>query len=490
MKILAATGDCNLEKKINPFFKISNTEILTINNTGAVTIKITDDDDTLWVGLQLVGTNDGIIGKSTFNTSGTVTNVLISLLECLRLNNIFYDFSIDTQSNKISFLIDNSRNYNISSSNSNITVSISNPSNNSNSSNSSNSKITLVKEWWNDNKWETIIEDKYINTQRYNFDISSGFSFNVNPIHVRIKTSYTIVNNMITPVIYNETDYYILPTSLSYRETGIFTERYDYSNDNTIEQVYLYDYNIPNSKVRYLTFDYLTPKRYNYNETSIISILKTPDTQIKTMSTKYYTESGVYITTITSSPIYFSFSSDIIVNLTFKLNINDVETNYNKQVGYSLVNVLDINNNEILIEPVRYNINPSCNKNFEVFYLNSMGGMESFNFLYNIEQINKVGETLTHTTNNILMQINSHNPNVEIIKTKQHSNTYRATTEYVTKEEAKKIMEITDSKYVYVLDGYNHNNIIPEKMDMTLDEKKNKYRVAMEFRYADQILNY
>lgn len=398
-----------------------------------------------------------IISDNSFTyRQNQVTANTFSLLECLKMNTLFYDIQIVNINSSIAIkaYIDNSTRYKITD----------------------NGALTIGGTY---TSWTPRLPDKYVileNTQdgqitMEKFTLNDTVSFNITaPFeHLTFKDpkqmklmGYKIANNNVEQLSISSTDFAIFPTTLSkFSDVRLFD----------------YYYNGSSASVNFLTNNF--ERDYNYDEVIGLSVLTDKS---MTLVKKYYTTSGKYLGSDSDYILYDNnyYRKDIY----FKLNIDAIEASTNKNVGY--VEVSCNYNGTQAVKPIRYNIVPKCNDNNVIFFVNELGGIDSFNFL---------GER-TYETKNDDMETYFINPTMpwrrtkelETIATKVNKVTHTLKTTLITANTAKWLNELQKSKYQFLFQNVEPTKfvkIIVDDVDIEVSDREDTYEITLTYHDGD-----
>lgn len=437
------------------------TVTFTVKNASAVNITITDIDNTEWEGITLTGTPDGVITQNSFATKNNAISTGLSLLECLKKNTTFYNFSTPTIQGSnlvITCNIDMSRNYLLTSSNTN------------NISIAATQGTTTITKYIVDMDIETVRGksnlslDKYSIDDEVSFNLTAPFSAITEKYPIKCTLFSYITNGIDTTMnTLNVNEFYVLPTTL---------HKFDWVDFNT---TYLKDVAIANPKP-IMTNN--TNKTINYGEMVVLSFLTNdPNTKLRK---RYYTNSGRFLTQEDS---YVKKHINFIRTDFYDLPaIEDIESNYNTQVGYVLYNILDSGNN-IISNDLRYDVVPSCNPNNIIYFINEVGGVDSFNFLGDAETEYTIEEQLTYSTTPTRPFTN--NKVIEQVKSKYNEITHTCATVLINKQTADWLNELNKSKYVFLYDGSIETRIIVKKFDIETTYDTEQYELKLEYQRSD-----
>lgn len=401
---------------------------------------------------------DEIISDSSFKTTGDRTQNTFSLLECLRKNSIFYDISLVTDIPNVGIIIraylDSSTRYTIKGG-SILTI-------------GGNYMSYVPKEpnkfvlMLNDGTNQVML-DKYTTSDEVSFNVTAPYehiSFK-NPLNVKL-LGYHIDNNL---VVYD---------SITNNNVAVFPTTLPKFSDVQLKD---YEYSYSGQKVKFLTNNY--HRYYNYGETCALSVL-TDKTGIS-LKKKYYTISGKYlgedsIVMITENPYMRR-------DFYFDLNIGNIEAMTNKQVGYA--EVVAVYGGTEITKPIRYDIVPRCNQNNEVFFVNELGGVDSFNFLGERQYKSKIKNQTTYMRNPTRKY--GMTKELEIVGGKKNDVEHILTTTLIDSDTALWLNEMSKSKYPFIFheNGGKFERIVITDLDITVSDRDNTFEVELTYKNGD-----
>lgn len=171
----------------------------------------------------------------------------------------------------------------------------------------------------------------------------------------------------------------------------------------------------------------------------------------------------------------------------FENDIATVENITNMQVGY--VEVVGMNGNTEITNPVRYNVEPKCNQNNEIYFVNELGGIDSFNFLGERQYNASIDDQTTYFKNPIRKW--ERIKEIEIVGQKKNKVEHTLKTTIIGEEEAKWLNELNKSKYAFVLE---HNPVTIKKIiitdfDIDLSDRENVFEVELTYQDSDNNIN-
>ena len=429
-----------------------------------VSITIKDTNNENGIGYTISGSAGAYVTSETFNTAGDRFSLMFSLCECLKLLPITYNVIIHN-TNTVKCGLDSSRKWNITATR--IAV----------GGNFAQYNPVAVNKWVLnirgniDENIEQFSMAKYNDTPEISFNVSSPFQYITfkNPIQVSL-SAYSLIGNVtrVEPITNNSL--IILPTTLSKFETVDYGE-YFCSMSN-------YEVKKP------LTRNF---KRYcNYGDLIGISILTDRGDSSVTVTKRYYTNSGVFLDSDTGylKRYYTNQRMDFYTDL----DITGVETSSARQVGYVEVTV-SVNGHDIT-EPVVYNVVPKCTTTDTLFFINAIGGLDSFTFLGGLDENSAIDEQEGYFKNPKRPYTSVYD--LEYVKWKSMDETYTAKTHTIDRETAHWLKELQRSKYVF---KYDTEDTVPFKMvivdefNIELPTDENRFRLECTYRYADSGIN-
>lgn len=449
-----------LASSLDNFIILNNSHVVdkpyvtfTVGSPTNVNITIKDRDNEDGYNKVIVGSPTSVISSTSFKTTGVVA---LNLLECLKKNSIFYDVRLQA-ANTIIAGIDSSISYSITVSGNGITVGGTYSSYNAVSIN----KMVVLMQGEIDNNTSSITMEKYNDTSSISFNVTSPFSQmgGKAPITVGI-TAYQVYNNesSIVTVPYSEAT--ILPTTLSKFQSV------DYDD-------YVYEGN----KVHWLTNN--EERYYNYGEHYGLSLLCNTIVGIKK---NYYTNSGMFLESDTT--FEYRERNGIRYDFYDTLDISGVESRYHHQVGYVLVYGV-IGSLEITY-PVRFNVRPRCKENNELFFVNEIGGIDSFNFTNTKTIERKIDDLSTYKMNPIRPWGDIYE--IQHVKGKNNKITKILSTNQLNKDTAEWLNELNKSRYVFKYLGVSNPRfmvVIVDKFDIETNSDTNEFELELEYHDSD-----
>ena len=427
-----------------------------------ITIKDAEKDD--GVSFSIAGRAGAYVTSETFNTAGDRFSLMFSLCECLKLLPITYNVVIHN-TNTVKCGLDSSRKWDITSS----SIAI--------GGNFAQYNPVAVNKWVLnirgniDENIQQFSMAKFNDSPEISFNVSSPFQYITfkNPIQVSL-SAYSLIGNTtrVEPITNNSIT--VMPTTLSKFEKVDYSE-YFCSHVN-------YEVKKP------LTRNF---KRYcNYGDLIGISILTDRGDSSVTLTKRYYTNSGVYIDSETGylKRYYTNHRMDFYA----ELNIAGIETSSSRQVGYVEVTV-SVQGHDIT-EPVVYHVVPKCTTTDTLFFINSIGGLDSFTFLGGLDDNSGIDEQTTYFKNPKKPYSNVYD--LEYVKWKSMEDTYVAKTHTIDRDTAVWLKELQRSRYVFKYDkdaSVSFKMVIVTEFDIELPTDENRFRLECTYRYADSGIN-
>lgn len=415
-----------------------------------ITIKDANNDDGYYK--EISGNSTSVISQNSFKTSGVIA---LGLMECLKLNSIFYDISLEA-ANTVKAYIDTSIKYNIRlTKGSGITIGGTYSSYNPTSAN----KMVLMLQGKIDENTTNISLEKYNNSQTVSFNITSPFERAQTRVPITMKvTAYQVYDNVASMVTAPYSEITVLPTTLTK------FQKVDYSNY------------YGSGKKHFLTNN--ESRNYNYGEYYGLSILSDSN---PTFKKNYYTNSGVFLETQTN--IEYTEHNGIRHDIYDKLDLDNIEARYNHQVGYVELYAII---NGVESYPIRFNVMPKCDGNNTLFFLNELGGIDSFNFTNTKTTERSIDDLSTYFINPIRSFSDKYE--LQSVKQKKSEVTTTLSTHQVDKETAMWLGELNKSKYVFEYLGTTNPKykiIVVDKFDIEYNTSEDEFELELEYHDGD-----
>lgn len=427
------------------------------NPVGRIIIKDALDDD----GYNKIITYspNEIITDSSFRTNPNNHEAsTFALLECLRKNNIFFDITMIQDIPNVGLII---KAYIDSSTRYIITVG-------DNMSVDGTYSSYVPKE---PNKF-VILEntgDNQITLEKYSY--GDVVSFNVtapfehltfkDPIELNL-LGYRIDDNSVYNEAIVNSQLTVFPTTLTKFSDKKLNDYFTYSEKN---------------KATFLTNN--LRRDYNYGEMVGLSVM-TSRTNL-TLNKKYYTVSGKYLGSDTS--VLYTENPKYRYDFYFTLNLEGIESSTNRQVGYVLVTASS--GGEELTKPIRFDVVPKCNQNNEIFFVNEVGGIDSFNFTGERKYETSIDDQTTYFKNPIKKWEKI--KELEVVGQKKNEVEHILHSAIINSDTARWLNELTKSKYAFIFGTGNvkFKRIIIEDFDVEVSDRDNTFELELTYKDGD-----
>ena len=388
-----------------------------------------------------------VISDSSFKTAGDRTMATFSLLECLKKNVIFYDIELKSDIPNVGIVIvakiDSSTRYEITVGN---TITLGGTY--SSWTPKEPNKFVLME----NNGEKQIFLEKFTMADDVSFNVTAPYehlSFK-DPFQVKMLAYHIDNNSIVQDSIANNT-VIVYPTTLT-----------------KFDDIDLGEY-MDNG---FLTHNFNRP--YNYGEVCALSVMTSGN---PSLTKKYYTNSGVFL--MQDSDVLLTESKNTRKDFYFKCNVQYVESQTNKQVGYVEVSCGSG-------KPVIYTVEAKCNDNHEIFFVNEIGGIDSFNFLGENEYDSKINKQTTYFIN----PTRKYTTTKELEVIGQHINKVEHTlkTTIVDSDTAVWLNEMQKSKYqflYFVEGGTRFERIIITEMNISVSDRNKTFEVELTYQRGD-----
>ena len=413
---------------------------------------------------ELVGLSGGSITVTSFGFFQEALPTALSLMECLKMNDIFWNIQFATSGNSyvITADIDTSRSFRISSSDNHILVG----GNYIGYSAISPDKFVLLEKANIDNSTTQLSLEKNTNGNMVSFNVTSpfqGLTFR-KPVNVSL-LGYEIHNNKPEVLPITTSQFYVLPTTLSK------FQEIDYND-------FYYDSTLKAKK------QFLTNRKYrSYNYGEIVSLSFLSDIPC-TILINYYTNGGSFITS--STVCDYVERNGIRTDFYTAIDVGYIEETNEKEVGY--FEVVAMNGSDIASSPVNFKVIPKCNENREIYFVNEIGGIDSYNFLGEYVYNSEIDDLETFRRNPV-----DDFEDIKVItnqRVKRNPVIHELTTGLISFEDAKWLNELGKSKYVFKFNPLTprYEIVVPEDMDIQLSDRDDNYEVTFNYRDSDNFL--
>ena len=451
-----------LASSLNNFITLNNSHstdspyvTFTVGSPSDVSIIIKDANNDDGYNKEIVGNISAVTSSESFNTSGVTT---LNLMECVKLNSIFFNTTLES-SNTIKTYIDTSVSYNITVNGTGISVG---GTYSSYKAKSPTKTVVMLQGEINANTTNITME-KYNNAPTVSFNVTSPFQYTSmrTPLDINI-IAYQMYDSKASMLTVPYASATIMPTTLSKFQSVDYDLYYN------------------SGKVHFLTHN--EDRYYNYGEHYGLSVLSDTSVSIKK---NYYTNSGVFLESQTTCE--YIETNGIRHDIYDVIELDSIEARYNHQVGY--VDVYAIANG-VESYPVRFHIKPKCNGNNEIFFLNEIGGIDSFNFTKAREVERKIKDQSTYFIN----PISDWTDRYELQYTKQKMNeiTIGVSTNQINLATAQWLNELNKSKHTFKylgIDNPKYKMIVVDKFDITTSTLDDEFEVSLEYHDADNEIN-
>lgn len=390
-----------------------------------------------------------VISDSSFRSNGDKTMATFSLLECLRKNPIFYDIELNSDIPNVGIVIvakiDSSTRYEITVG-STITIGGTYSSWTPKEPN----KFVLME----NNGENQIILEKYTMANDVSFNVTSPYehlSFK-DPFKVKM-IAYRVVDNQIYQETIANSLVYVFPTTLS-------------KFDDTYIGVF---------EGKFLTRNH--KRSYNYDEVCALSVMGDGASITK----KYYSNSGKFL--MQDSDMLYTEQHEKRNDFYFKLNVQHVENETNRQVGY--VEVSCGKGDDVV-----YNVEAKCNSNNEIFFVNELGGIDSFNFLGERDHNSKISSQTTYFINPTRKYGTT--KELEVVGQKVNNVEHTLTTSIIDMPTALWLDEMKKSKYhfLYKVQGRTRfERIVVNEMNVDVNDRENTFEIQLTYQDGDNNLS-
>lgn len=427
-------------------------------------ITFSDMDDSDAATITIEGKPGANITARSFNTAGSVTQVLFSLMETLKKVSILYDVTVGT-SNTLKMGIDTSRRWRIESD-----MAIGGNFATFNPDSETKWVMNLNLSYLDNVKQFTM--EKYNNSDEVSFNVSAPLqyiAFN-NPLSLNL-LPYSVNAGVVSVEALTNASLLVMPTTLYKFETVDYEDYYLYVSNNT--------------RKKFLTR--LDRRPYNYGERIALSVLTNRSMGSVNLMKKYYTNSGVFIASETGQE--YKIYTNERLDFYDVLSLYEVETANNRQVGY--VEVTAVSGGVELTEPVRYDVEPVCTENNTLFFINAIGGVDSFSFNGGWTYTSEISENTTYMKNPEKPFDGRYE--LEFVKRKEMDEKHTVATRLIDQQTARWLTELQKSKWVYKYLGgdqqLRYMMVVVDNMDIEVNDTDKRFTVEIEYHNADTKIN-
>ena len=431
------------------------------------TIEIKDNNNSNYT-LTITGSNNGVLSSTTFNTSVTNNAPIFSLAECLKKNtNMFYDVKVSGNLNDgftVRAYFDNNTAYTFT-----VTSGL------SISGYTTGNYSPMVKEVMHFHTEDSgdFEMEKYTKAKSVYFNITSPFTNSIDhkPIQFDIY-SYSHYSDIdsISHTKYGSDygSYVVIPSTI-----GEF-EKIDNYNGYVVNGETL-------TKGKFLTTK--TERDYMYGEKIALSVLSTNGQIYHSLRIKCYTPSGILITT--KSPT-LTIDNTYRIDYIIDPNISNIEAQYGKVVGYMEVDVVGRDSVTPISNVVRYNVVPKCATPRTLFFLNELGGIDSYTFRGSIEEKIDIDDNEAYT---IKYAKQNNIKTMSAVAYKSMENMVTVNTGKISHAEGKWLKCLAATKYCFIEDPNETNtfyNVIIDDVDIDIDSSETYCECSVTYYIGDK----
>ena len=455
-----------LASSLNNYISVANAYtakkpyvVFTVGSPSVVTITIENALNEDGYRKVISGSPTAVLSSSSFRTQSGST--ALSLLECLKLCPIFYNITLQS-ANAVKAYIDTSIKYSIAVGGSGISVGGTYQSYNVTPS----PKVTVMLGCSLNGETVNIPMEKYSDEQTVRFDLTAPFSHMnfTNPISVNV-AAYTVYDSVANTVSVPYSSFVVLPTTLKKFQDVDYS---DYQNTSAEKKHFL-----TNLEVR----------PYNYGEHYAVSFLSTYSNV--TLKKSFYTNGGVFMESNTT--VMLVEKNGIRYDFYDLIDIDSVEGRHGKQVGYIMVTAM--NGDSEISYPLKLVVQPKCSGNHEVFFLNELGGVDSFSFTDKQEDTYSIQEQDTFFRNPILGYGDTYL--IEEVAQKTTSEAHSLTKYSVSADVARWLNELAKSKHTFLYVSSTNpkfKTIVLDRCSITVSSDAEEFDVNIEYHLSDDKL--
>ena len=440
----------------NAYTSLKPYVVFSLNNPNEVFITITDANNEDGYRKVISGYSSATITSSSFKTRSGST--ALNLIECLKMNPIFYNITL-ASANSVKAYIDTSIKYSIVVSGSGLSVggtyqtySVSPPP-----------KVSVMLGCTINGEVVNIPMEKYSDDELVKFDLTAPFKHMnfTKPISVNV-AAYSVANSVANVIAVPYSSFVVLPTTL---------KRFDNVNYN--------DYQNTSAEKKYFLTN-LMERPYNYGEHYAVSFLSTYNNV--GLKKNFYTNGGVFMESNTT--YMFREKNGIRYDFYDVIDIDSVEGRHGKQVGY--IEVIAMNGSTEISYPLKLVVMPKCSGNHEVFFLNELGGIDSFSFTTKEEVSYTIQDNDTFKRNPILGYGDTYL--IEDVANKTTSEEHTISKDSVSAEIGHWLNELAKTKHAFVYVGASDpkfKTIVIDRCNLTISTDAEEFDVSIDFHYSD-----
>lgn len=401
--------------------------------------------------------------SQSYNTDGDQMVVLYNLLESIKQVAIVYNAHI-VDEYTIEFEIDSSKKYNITSD-------ILEIGGNYNSYRPDYLyKYVVLGAVEVEGKKTYVTLEKYNNSDTVTFNVSAPFNYTTTKYPYTLElNAYKVLGNTTEQLTINNQKITILPTTLTKFETVDYNDYYIRTEEG--------------DRKKFLTTQ--NNRYYNYGEVIGLSILTDHVAEGVELRKRYYTNGGEFLMVQDGTMMKEGHYGRIDFYDT--LDISNVEAQRGAMVGY--VDVTAVSAGKELTEPVTYRVMPKCNDNQTLFFLNKLGGLDSFTFLAGKEDAYDLTGDVNYFSNPLGVEVAQFE--LEFIKQRQQTLKRTLVSQQVDRDMARWLSEMAKSHYVFKFlstEGKKFMMVVIDDMPITINSDDTHYQVKVVYHDADNTL--
>lgn len=454
----------NTQYMENPYVDIALSSSFS-SDIGA-TIEIKDNVNSNYT-LTIVGSNNSTVSSNTFNTSVNNNTPIFSLAECLKKNtNMFYNITVsgnETNGFTVRAYFDNNTTYTFSVT-SGLSIS-------GYTSGNYSPMVKQVLHFHTEDSGDFEME-KYTKGKSVSFNITSPFanSMDYKPIQFNIYSysQYSDIDEVAhTKYGTDYGSYVVIPSTIGQFEVFGYTD-YVINGENY-------------TKGKFLTTK--TVRDYMYGEKIALSVLTSNGSTHHSLDVKKYTPSGVLIE---SEYSLFTINNTYRIDYIIDPKISVAEATYGKTVGYFEVVIMGNDGVTPISNTIRYNVVPKCMTPRTLFFLNELGGFDSYTFRGSVEEKIDIDDNETYTMKYV-MKDNVKTMSAVAYKTME--NMVTVNTGKISHAEGKWLKCLAATKYCFIASPNEENvyyNVIIDSVDIDIDSSETYCECSLTYYIGDK----
>lgn len=433
-------------------------QFFVLESEGEVLLEIRDTSNTNVV-YRISGSPDAPISAVSFNTSGTVENVRLALLETLtQYPNLL--FNVRIEGGAVVVGLSNNTRYEITTSDATVVAVGGNYTDNPIEDDYS----VRVSARWED---KTIRLEKTTSDDMVSFNLSSIFHYSTSKYpHLLNVSASDRFRNVCNPIPLRNADFVVLPTTLrKFKPMDYFNFYYQEAN---------------RERVSFLTSKHR--RKYDYGEKIALSVLS--DTNNVDLVKFYYSPSGMFLAKRVGC-VRREYTNNRI-DFYDDLKIEEEEQQAKRSVGF--VDVWVYSEGQPIVEnPVVFHVEHKCEDFHTVFFVNELGGLDSYSF----RDKRAVSSSIDEQSNYVVNNVDYFDRSYEF----EHTNTKKmdATVTLSARcdmETAEWLRELQQSKWVWIDRGDNELLIVTDEFNIDTNTDDKFYDLTFSYHEGDTILHY